>query len=43
MLFPDKAKMYIAAMDDEAYYKKKLVIIFNLAIYLELLEQCLWS
>lgn len=24
MLFPDKAKMYIAAMDDEAYYKKKL-------------------
>ncbi len=43
MLFPDKAKMYIAAMDDEAYYKKKLVIIFHLSIYLELLEQCLWS
>lgn len=26
---PDKAKMYIAALDDEAYYKKKLVL-FNL-------------
>jgi protein arginine N-methyltransferase 1 len=25
MLFPNKAKMYIAAIDDEAYYKKKLV------------------
>lgn len=24
MLFPDRAKMYVAAMDDEAYYKKKL-------------------
>lgn len=26
MLFPNKAKMYIAAIDDEAYYKKKLVL-----------------
>lgn len=25
LLFPDKAKMYIAALDDEAYYKKKTV------------------
>lgn len=24
ILMPDKAKMYIAALDDEAYYKKKL-------------------
>ncbi len=28
MLFPNKAKMYIAALDDEAYYKKKLVKIY---------------
>lgn len=27
---PDRAKMYIAAMDDEAYYKKKLVIFYYL-------------
>lgn len=25
MLFPNRAKMYIAALDDEAYYTKKLV------------------
>ncbi len=25
ILMPDRAKMYIAALDDEAYYKKKLV------------------
>lgn len=28
ILMPDKAKMYIAALDDEAYYKKKLVIFY---------------
>jgi len=27
LLFPDRAKMYIALVDDEAYYKKKLVLI----------------
>ena len=26
ILLPDRAKMYIAIIDDEAYYKKKLVI-----------------
>jgi protein arginine N-methyltransferase 1 len=25
LLFPDRAKMFIALADDEAYYKKKLV------------------
>lgn len=25
ILMPDRAKMYVAAVDDEAYYKKKLV------------------
>lgn len=25
---PDRAKMYIAALDDEAYYKQKLVTFF---------------
>ena len=25
ILMPDRAKMYIAALDDEAYYKQKLV------------------
>lgn len=34
MLFPNKAKMYIAALDDEAYYKKKLVTnLLNLRIF----------
>ena len=37
---PDRAKMYIAAMDDEAYYKKKLVIFLS---FIEFLEQYLWS
>ena len=37
---PDRAKMYIAAMDDEAYYKKKLVIVL---LFIEFLEQYLWS
>lgn len=27
ILMPNRAKMYIAALDDEAYYKKKLVIM----------------
>lgn len=27
ILMPNKAKMYIAALDDEAYYKKKLVFL----------------
>ena len=26
MLMPNRAKMYIAALDDEAYYTKKLVL-----------------
>jgi protein arginine N-methyltransferase 1 len=26
MLMPNRAKMYIAALDDEAYYNKKLVL-----------------
>lgn len=30
ILLPNKAKMYIAAIDDEAYYKKKLV---NICLY----------
>lgn len=33
MLFPDRAKMYVAAMDDEAYYKKKLVNTFLFRIF----------
>jgi protein arginine N-methyltransferase 1 len=33
MLFPDRAKMYVAAMDDEAYYKKKLVNILLYRIF----------
>ncbi len=37
ILLPDRAKMYIAALDDEAYYKKKLVYFVS---YEELLEQC---
>jgi len=28
ILMPDRAKMYVAALDDEAYYKKKLVTLF---------------
>lgn len=36
---PDRAKMYIAALDDEAYYKQKLVTFF---VIKELLEQCSW-
>lgn len=28
ILMPDRAKMYVAALDDEAYYKKKLVNLF---------------
>ena len=27
ILLPNKAKMFIAAIDDEAYYKKKLVLL----------------
>ena len=27
IMMPNRAKMYIAALDDEAYYKKKLVIV----------------
>ena len=27
ILLPNKAKMFIAAIDDEAYYKKKLVTL----------------
>ena len=38
---PDRAKMYVAALDDEAYYKKKLVLLFS--YHKELLEQCAWS
>ena len=37
---PDRAKMYIAALDDEAYYKKKLV---SYDFIEELLEQRPWS
>ncbi len=40
ILFPDRAKIYIAALDDEAYYHKKLVTLFFIA---ELLEQCVWN
>lgn len=29
ILLPNIAKMYVAALDDEAYYKKKLVIFAN--------------
>lgn len=29
ILMPDRAKMYIAALDDEAYYKQKLVTFFS--------------
>ncbi len=28
ILLPDRAKMYVAALDDEAYYKKKLVSFY---------------
>ena len=40
ILMPDTAKMFIGALDDEQYYKKKLVINTH---YLEFLEQCLWN
>jgi protein arginine N-methyltransferase 1 len=35
ILFPDRAKIYLAALDDEAYYHKKLV---NTYLILEFLE-----
>ena len=35
ILMPDKAKMYIAALDDEAYYKKKLVLFSFITEFLE--------
>lgn len=28
IMMPDTAKMFIAALDDEQYYKKKLVIFY---------------
>jgi type I protein arginine methyltransferase len=30
ILLPNQARMYVAALDDEAYYKKKLVLISRL-------------
>lgn len=30
---PDRAKMYVAALDDEAYYKKKLVYLSLFRIF----------
>jgi hypothetical protein len=32
--------MFVAALDDRDYYKKKLVFFF---IYIEFLGQCLWN
>lgn len=33
ILMPNRAKMYIAALDDEAYYNKKLVMIDKLRTF----------
>lgn len=40
MLFPNRAKMYIAAIDDEAYYIQKLVyyILFQRIIGIMFME-----
>jgi protein arginine N-methyltransferase 1 len=33
MLFPNKAQMFIAAIDDDVYYKKKLVFFILFRIF----------
>lgn len=40
LMFPNRATMHIAALDDGIYYKKKLV---KICLNLDFLGQCLWS